>query len=159
MEPHGALVQWDEEGGLTVWAETQNPFSVRTELAAIFALNAGRLRIAVPLLRGGVGGKTHAKLEPLAAALARVARRPVRLLASVEEAFWTVRRCSARVHITLGFHGDGRLAALACEADFDGRLCRHRAPRDPGEDVYGDGPYQVSTRRCTARPSTRNTTP
>jgi carbon-monoxide dehydrogenase large subunit len=95
MEPHGALARWDDEGGLTVWAATQNPFSVRAELAAMFALNASRIRIAVPLLGGGFGGKTYAKLEPLAAALARVARRPVRLLASVEDAFRTVRRCSA----------------------------------------------------------------
>ena len=33
MEPHGALAAWDDEGGLTVWAATQNPYSVRVELA------------------------------------------------------------------------------------------------------------------------------
>ena len=139
MEPHGALAQWDDEGGLTVWAATQNPFSVRSELAKMFALNASRIRIAVPLLGGGFGGKTYAKLEPLAAALARVARRPVRLLASVEDAFRTVRRCSARVRLTLAFHRDGRMAALACEADLrHRRLCRHRAARDPEGDVHHD---------------------
>ena len=29
MEPHGAIAEWDAEGGLTVWSSTQNPFSVR----------------------------------------------------------------------------------------------------------------------------------
>ena len=62
MEPHGAIAAWDAEGGLTVWASTQNPFSVRAELAKMFGLPASRIRIAVPLLGGGFGGKTYAKL-------------------------------------------------------------------------------------------------
>ena len=69
MEPHGAIAEWDAEGGLTVWSSTQNPFSVRAELAKLFDLPASRIRIAVPLLGGGFGGKTYAKLEPVAAAL------------------------------------------------------------------------------------------
>ena len=139
MEPHGALAHWDDEGGLTVWAATQNPFSVRSELAKMFALNASRIRIAVPLLGGGFGGKTYAKLEPLAAALARVARRPVRLLASVEDAFRTVRRCSARVRLTLAFHRDGSLARARLRGRLrHRRLRRHRAARDPEGDVHHD---------------------
>ena len=160
MEPHGALAHWDDEGGLTVWAATQNPFSVRSELATMFALNASRIRIAVPLLGGGFGGKTYAKLEPLAAALARVARRPVRLLASVEDAFRTVRRCSARVRLTLAFHRDGRMAALACEADYDVGAYADIAPRVIQKGTYTTtGPYRVPHVKLHSNAVYTNTTP
>src|SRR5438876_244593 len=119
MEPHAAVAAWDEQGGLTVWASTQNPYSVRVELARMFRLPLGRIRIIVPLLGGGFGSKTYAKIEPIAAALARIARRPVRLALAAEEAFRTVRRCDARVHVRLGLRRDGLLLAAECRADFD----------------------------------------
>ncbi|MGH7313859.1 MAG: xanthine dehydrogenase family protein molybdopterin-binding subunit, partial [Candidatus Rokuibacteriota bacterium] len=119
MEPHAALAVWDETGALTVWAGTQNPYSVRVELAKMFDVSLSRIRIIVPHLGGGFGSKTYAKLEPLAAALARVAGRPVRLAASTAEAFQTVRRCGARVTMRVGFQRGGLLAALECHADYD----------------------------------------
>ena len=160
MEPHGAIAAWDDEGGLTVWASTQNPFSVRAELAKMFALPASRIRIAVPLLGGGFGGKTYAKLEPLAAALARAARRPVRLQASVEDAFRTVRRCSARVRLRLGFLRDGRLTALTCDADFDVGAYADIAPRVIQKGTYtATGPYRVPHVRLHSNAVYTNTTP
>jgi CO/xanthine dehydrogenase Mo-binding subunit len=119
MEPHAALADWDEDGGLTVWAATQNPSSVRVELARMFRVPLTRIRIIVPPLGGGFGGKTYAKLEPIVGALARMAQRPVRLALTVEEAFRTVRRCNARAHVRLGFKRDGTLWAAECHADFD----------------------------------------
>ncbi len=160
MEPHGALAAWDDEGGLTVWASTQNPFSVRAELAKMFDLPASRIRIAVPLLGGGFGGKTYAKLEPLAAALARVAGRPVRFLASVEDAFRTVRRCSSRVRTRLAFHADGRLLAVECEADFDVGAYADIAPRVVQKGTYTTtGPYRVPHVRLHSNAVYTNTTP
>jgi CO/xanthine dehydrogenase Mo-binding subunit/aerobic-type carbon monoxide dehydrogenase small subunit (CoxS/CutS family) len=160
MEPHGAIAEWDAEGGLTVWSSTQNPFSVRAELAKLFALPASRIRVAVPLLGGGFGGKTYAKLEPVAAALARVARRPVKLQASVEDAFRTVRRCSARVRVRLGFHRDGRLQALRCDADFDVGAYADIAPRVIQKGTYtASGPYRVANVLLHSNAVYTNTTP
>src|SRR5438477_187524 len=119
LEPHAAVAAWDETGGLTVWASTQNPYSVRVELAKMFDVPLARIRIVVPHLGGGFGSKTYAKLEPLAAALAHAAGRPVRLAASAAEAFQIVRRCSARVTMRVGFGGDGTLAAVQCDAQYD----------------------------------------
>jgi CO/xanthine dehydrogenase Mo-binding subunit len=160
MEPHGAIAAWDDEGGLTLWASTQNPFSVRAELATLFGLPASRIRIAVPLLGGGFGGKTYAKLEPLTAALARAARRPVRLLASVEDAFRTVRRCSARVRLRVGFLRDGRLSAVACHAEFDVGAYADIAPRVIQKGTYTTtGPYRVPNVRLHSAAVYTNTTP
>ena len=160
MEPHGAIAEWDSAGALTVWSSTQNPFSVRAELAALFDLPASRIRVAVPLLGGGFGGKTYAKLEPVAAALARVARRPVKLQASVEDAFRTVRRCSARVRVRLGFHRDGRLQALSCDADYDVGAYADIAPRVIQKGTYtASGPYRVPNVLLHSNAVYTNTTP
>jgi CO/xanthine dehydrogenase Mo-binding subunit/aerobic-type carbon monoxide dehydrogenase small subunit (CoxS/CutS family) len=160
MEPHGAVAAWDDEGGLAVWAGTQNPFSVRAELAKMFGLPASRIRIAVPLLGGGFGGKTYAKLEPLAAALARAAGRPVRLLASVEDAFRTVRRCSSRVRLRLAFSREGLITALECHADFDVGAYADIAPRVVQKGTYTTtGPYRVPSVRLHSAAVYTNTTP
>jgi CO/xanthine dehydrogenase Mo-binding subunit len=123
MEPHAAIAAWDDADGLTVWASTQNPFSVRVELAKMFDAPLGRIRVVVPLVGGGFGSKTYAKLEPITAILARAAGRPVRLAISAEDAFRTVRRCDARSSVRLGFRRDGTLAG--------GRLSRATSTSAP----------------------------
>ena len=160
MEPHAALAAWDDEGGVTVWASTQNPFSVRVELAKMFGVPLGRIRIVVPLVGGGFGGKTYAKLEPIVVALARVARRPVRLIASVDDAFRTVRRCDARTTVRLGFAGDGTLRAVDCRGDFDVGAYADIGPRIIQKGTYtATGPYRVPHVRLASRAVYTNTTP
>jgi CO/xanthine dehydrogenase Mo-binding subunit/aerobic-type carbon monoxide dehydrogenase small subunit (CoxS/CutS family) len=160
MEPHGVIARWEDNAHLTLWAATQNPFSVRAELATIFRLPASGIRIAVPLLGGGFGGKTYAKLEPITAALARVARRPVRLVASVEDAFHTVRRCSSRVSVRLGFRRDGTLVAAQCDADFDVGAYADIAPRVVQKGTYtATGPYRVANVLLHSNAVYTNTTP
>jgi CO/xanthine dehydrogenase Mo-binding subunit/aerobic-type carbon monoxide dehydrogenase small subunit (CoxS/CutS family) len=160
MEPHAALAAWDETGGLTVWASTQNPYSVRVELAKMFDAPLSKIRIVVPHLGGGFGSKTYAKLEPLAAALARAAGRPVRVAASVTEAFQTVRRCSSRVTVRAGFARDGTLVAVDCRADFDVGAYADIGPRVVQKATYtATGPYRVAHLALDARAVYTNTTP
>ena len=160
MEPHAAVAAWDEQGGLTVWASTQNPYSVRVELARMFRLPLGRIRIIVPLLGGGFGSKTYAKIEPIAGALARIARRPVRLALSAEEAFRTVRRCDARVHVRLGLRRDGLLLAAECRADFDVGAYADIGPRIIQKGTYtATGPYRVRHVLLQSHAVYTNTTP
>ena len=160
MEPHCAIATWDEQSGLTVWASTQNPYSVRVELARMFRVDLGRIRIVVPLLGGGFGGKTYAKIEPIAAALARIARRPVRLALSVDDAFRTVRRCDARVRVRLGFRRDGFLLAVECHADFDVGAYADIGPRIIQKGTYtATGPYRVPHVLLHSNAVYTNTTP
>ena len=160
MEPHAALADWDEDGGLTVWASTQNPYSVRVELARMFRVPLSRIRIIVPPLGGGFGGKTYAKLEPIVGALARMAQRPVRLALTVEEAFRTVRRCDARAHVRLGFKRDGTLWAAECHADFDVGAYADIGPRIIQKATYtATGPYRVPHVVLHANAVYTNTTP
>jgi CO/xanthine dehydrogenase Mo-binding subunit len=160
MEPHAALAAWDDEGGLTVWASTQNPYSVRVELAKMFRVPLSRIRIIVPLLGGGFGGKTYAKLEPITSALARLAHRPVRLAISAEDAFRTVRRCDARVRVRLGLRRDGRLLAAECVGDFDVGAYSDIGPRIIQKGTYtATGPYRIPNVVLQSRAVYTNTTP
>jgi CO/xanthine dehydrogenase Mo-binding subunit len=160
LEPHAALASWDETGGLTVWSGTQNPYSVRVELARMFGMPLARIRIVVPHLGGGFGSKTYAKLEPLTAALAHAAGRPVRLAASVAEAFQTVRRCSARVTMRLGLASDGALTAVECHADYDVGAYADIGPRVVQKATYtAAGPYRVPHVSLDAAAVYTNTTP
>jgi CO/xanthine dehydrogenase Mo-binding subunit len=160
LEPHAVVAAWDQTGGLTLWASTQNPYSVRVELARMFDLPLARIRVVVPHLGGGFGSKTYAKLEPLAATLARVAGRPVRLAASVPEAFQTVRRCASLVTVRAGFRRDGTLVAVECDADYDVGAYADIGPRVVQKGTYtATGPYRVPHVRLEARAVYTNTTP
>ncbi len=160
MEPHVAVAAWDETGALTVWAGTQNPYSVRVELAKMFGVPLSRIRLIVPHLGGGFGSKTYAKLEPLAAVLARAAGRPVRLAASAAEAFQTVRRCGARVSVRMGLAHDGSLLAVECHADYDVGAYADIGPRVVQKGTYtATGPYRVPHIALDARAVYTNTTP
>ncbi len=160
MEPHVAIAEWDGDGGLTVWAGTQNPYSVRVELAKMFDLPQSRIRIIVPLLGGGFGGKAYAKLEPLACAAARIAGRPVRVALSAEDAFRTVRRCNARVTARLGVRRDGMLVAVQCDADFDVGAYADIGPRVVQKGTYTvTGPYRVPHVHLHSDAVYTNTTP
>jgi CO/xanthine dehydrogenase Mo-binding subunit len=160
MEPHAAVAAWNEQGELTVWASTQNPYSVRVELAKMFGSPLSRIRVVVPLLGGGFGGKTYAKLEPIVSALARMTGRAVRLAISVEDAFRTVRRCDARVRVRLGFTRDGLLVAAECDADFDVGAYADIGPRIIQKGTYtATGPYRVPHLRLHSNAVYTNTTP
>jgi CO/xanthine dehydrogenase Mo-binding subunit/aerobic-type carbon monoxide dehydrogenase small subunit (CoxS/CutS family) len=160
MEPHAAIALWDDGDSLTVWASTQNPFSVRVELAKMFNAPLGRIRIVVPLVGGGFGSKTYAKLEPITAILARAAGRPVRLAISAEDAFRTVRRCDARSSVRLGFRRDGTLVAVDCHADFDVGAYADIGPRIIQKGTYtATGPYRVAHVRLASTAVYTNTTP
>src|SRR5262249_56615991 len=90
MEPHTVVAECDGSQ-ITVHASCQHPFLVRAELATLFEIPLARVRVIVPYLGGGVGSKSYTKLEPLTAALARKAGRPVRIANDVYGAMGTTR--------------------------------------------------------------------
>jgi CO/xanthine dehydrogenase Mo-binding subunit len=111
LEPHVIAAQWEGEN-LTVWSGTQSPYSVRRTVAEIFGLDPEEVRIIVPQLGGGYGGKAHLRIEPQVAALAwKVGGRPVKLVLSRAEEFVTVTKHAATITIKSGVKKDGSLTA------------------------------------------------
>jgi CO/xanthine dehydrogenase Mo-binding subunit len=143
MEPHAAVAEFHGDR-LTVTTCTQTPYAVRDALAHMFALPAARVRVVVPPLGGGFGGKTYAKVEPLAAVLALKTRRPVKVVLSREEEFVTNRKHAAVVRLRTGVRADGTLVAREVQALFNAGAYTDISPRLIKNGGYGAvGPYRI----------------
>ena len=68
LEAHVNIAHYDGDK-LTVWASCQDPFTLRDHLSGIFRLPLSRVRVIVPYVGGGYGGKLYVKAEPISAAL------------------------------------------------------------------------------------------
>jgi len=91
MEPHTTIAQVDTDG-ITIWASTGHPFGVRQEVAEVFKFPLSKVRVHTNFVGAAYGSKSGAKIEPLVAALARKAQRPVRVVQTFAEAMATCRR-------------------------------------------------------------------
>ncbi len=86
IEPRAVVAQWEGEK-VTIWSSTQVPFDARSGVCDTLQLPANRVRVIVPHLGGGFGGKCGFHYEAHVAALARAARRPVKLVFTRREEF------------------------------------------------------------------------
>jgi CO/xanthine dehydrogenase Mo-binding subunit len=84
-EPRAAVASWDGNGDVIVWTNTQLPFDMKNMLAEVLDLPARKVRVIVPGIGGGFGGKLRVGVEHYAAWLARKSRRPVKLITTCEE--------------------------------------------------------------------------
>ena len=119
MEPHSVIAHYDDNDEITVWSSAQHPFQVRSDISKIFKVPPSKVRLIINYLGGGYGSKSYTKFEPLALALARKAKQPVRICNSVGESMVTVRRHGARVRIKTGVKRDGTIMAREAEIYLD----------------------------------------
>lgn len=147
IEPHAVTAYWDPNGKLVVHTSCQTPSPLQEQLAKIFKLSLNRVRIVVPPVGGGYGGKNHARIEPLVALLALKARRPVQWILTREEVFLTGRRFGAVVKIKTGFNRDGRLIARKVEAYYDmGAYALSGPANTKNACIIAGGPYNIPHR-------------
>ncbi len=113
MEPHATLAQWDGNK-LTVWDKNQWVANARDDLAAVFGLPVGDVRVVCPFVGGAFG--TSLRTWPhttLAAVAARFIQRPVKLVLTRKQMFFeTGFRPHTWQRVRLGASRDGRLTAL-----------------------------------------------
>lgn len=160
LEPHVVTAFWDAAGKLTIYSATQNPSSIRVQLAELFDLPQSMVRVVVPYVGGGYGGKVHMRLEPLAAALSRKAGRPVQWKLTREEVFLTGHCHASVVRIKTGVKGDGTILAREVEAVYDTGAYALTGPSTSrnGGEVSG-GPYCIPHQRLTSYCVYTNTPP
>lgn len=143
MEPHVVLASF-EGRRLSVTSCTQTPYAVRDTLAEMFGLPSSAVRIVVPPLGGGYGAKTYAKIEPVTAALAWKARRPVKLVLSREEEFHSITKHAARIRLRTGVTNDGKLVARDIQVYFNAGAYADISPRLIKNGGYSCvGPYDI----------------
>ncbi len=84
METHSAVAAV-EDGKVTVWAGTQTPFPLKSQVARALNLAEDKVRIITPYVGGGFGGKSASQQAIEAARLAMASGKPVRVVWSREE--------------------------------------------------------------------------
>jgi nicotinate dehydrogenase subunit B len=111
LEPRAAVAQWSGNM-LTVWTGTQRPFAVRTELAQAMHVPEDQVRVLMPDMGSGYGGKHTGECAVEAARLARTANAPVKVVWTREEEFtWAYFRPAGVIEVAGGVRADGTLAA------------------------------------------------
>jgi CO/xanthine dehydrogenase Mo-binding subunit len=119
-EPRAAVAAWDSSGQVTVWSNTQLPFEVQNTLAEILMMSPSKIRVVVPGIGGGFGGKLRVGVEHVAALLARRAGRPVKVVTTTgEELTAAYPRQGAVVELKTGVTRDGRIVAKQGRIWFD----------------------------------------
>ena len=112
IEPHGVTADWSGDR-VTIYSSTQVPFMARGKTAEVLQIPEHRIRVVVTHLGGGFGGKCDFHFEGHAAALARAARRPVRLVLSRHEEFVAPDKVTHAMVVDLetGLTEDGTILA------------------------------------------------
>lgn len=122
IEPHCAIGQYSGDGRLTVWSTTQVPHYLHRELARVFEIDPAKVRVIQPPVGGAFGGKSEPfDLEFCVAALSRKAGRPVKILYTREEVFYSHRgRHPFHMRYRTGVDAAGKLTAVEAEIVLDG---------------------------------------
>lgn len=145
IEPRAVLAEW-RGNEVTIWSSTQVPYAARTGVAETLQIPEANVRVVVPLLGGGFGAKCDLHFEAQVAALARAARRPVRLVFSREEEFRAIaqRREGIVMEIETGATKDGHLVARRARLILDkGAYCGEGGFLGQMAAMHACGPYQI----------------
>lgn len=103
METHSAVAAV-ENGKVTVWAGTQTPFPLKSQVQRALNLPPEKVRVITPYLGGGFGGKSASQQAVEAARLAMATGKPVRVVWSrAEEFFFDTFDPAAVIKIRSGF--------------------------------------------------------
>jgi CO/xanthine dehydrogenase Mo-binding subunit len=142
METHATIAHYHGDG-VTLWANCQHPFLVQAEIADLFGLDIGSVRIVVPYLGGGFGSKSYTKMEPLTVALARKAGRPVRIVNRVDESMVTSRRHGMRCWMRTTASAEGTLLGREVRFWMDTGAYADNGPRVTATAAdAAPGPYR-----------------
>ena len=122
MEEHATLAQVDANGKLTVWTATQTPHYLHRAMAHYFEMSPSQIRIIAPPTGGGFGGKAEPfNHEYVAAKLALLTGRPVKIVLTREEVFYVHRgRHPVLMRLRTGMKKDGAITAMDFESLLDG---------------------------------------
>jgi CO/xanthine dehydrogenase Mo-binding subunit len=146
METHASIAQALPESRVEIWTSSQSPYTVRHLLSACLGLPHAAIRVHVPYVGGGFGGKAGLGLEPLATVLSRAAgRRPVLVTATREQEFNTTpSRQGLHSTIKIGATRDGRITALEATYVWDaGAYADYGVNVGRAAAYSGAGPYAI----------------
>jgi isoquinoline 1-oxidoreductase len=122
---------------ITIWASAQTPFLVRDAIMEKLKLKADKVRVIIPFVGGGFGGKGDNPQAVEAARLTKLTGKPVMVAwTREEEFFYDTLRSAALNKVRSGITSDGKMTFW----DFS-VFCAG----DRGSDTIYDVPDQKTT--------------
>ncbi len=151
MEPRAATAEW-RDGKLTVWAGVDYPQRAQGDLARAMDVSTDNVRVIVPDMGGGFGGKHTAEAAIEAARLAKAAKRPVAVRwTRTEEFTWAYFRPAALIECKAGLDARGSLIAWDFTTINPGGSAMdppYRIPNIQTRSLSSDSPLRQGSYRC-----------
>jgi xanthine dehydrogenase YagR molybdenum-binding subunit len=147
MEPHATIAAWQGDM-LTLYDSTQGPSRAAGQIAAVFGLEPGGVRVIAEHVGGGFGAKGMPRPNVILAAMAaRVTGRPVKCAVTRQQMFSvTGHRAPSIQRVRLGADPGGRLVAVGHDVFDQTSTLKEFAEQSA-----------VATRHMYAAPSRRTT--
>lgn len=151
MEPRAAVAEWNQDK-LTVWVGCDGPFRARNYLSEGLGVPPENIRVIVPDMGGGFGGKHTSEVALEAARIARAVAKPVWMRWTREEEFtWAYFRPAAVIECRGGLGADHRIAAWDF-ANINGGGAGIDTPYDIANtritSIRSDSPLRQGSYRC-----------
>ena len=146
METHAVIAQVLPGRRAEIWTSSQSPYTVRHLMSVCFDLPHASIRVHVPYVGGGFGGKAGLHLEPLAYVLSKAAGgRPIKIVATREEEFNTLpSRQGLHSTVEIGTDRGGRIVALKATYVWDaGAYADYGVNVGRAAAYSGAGPYVI----------------
>jgi len=151
MEPEAAIALPEADGGVTIIATTQCPFDVRKAVAKVLGITQNKVRVIVPAVGGGFGGKEDVanELGAKAALAALMTGRPAVVIHGREESIiGHSKRHPMRAWYRHAAKRDGTLLAVEANIVFDTGAYASLGPFVAWRaTVHATGPYRVEAAR------------
>jgi nicotinate dehydrogenase subunit B len=157
METHTALVKIEKDKA-RVWASTQTPFRAKEEVAQELGISSKNVRVIMPFVGGGFGGKSQIRQVLEAARLAKLTGRPVQVAwTREEEFFYDTFRPAAVIKIKSGVDATPKILFWTFDGYFAGprgadqfydiphhrELTHGHYTGAPGAHPFGTGPWRA----------------
>jgi nicotinate dehydrogenase subunit B len=157
IETHTALAQIEGDK-LTVWASTQTPFGLQEALSRELGFPLEKVRVIVPFVGGGFGGKSAYQQAIEAAKIAKLAGKPVMVAwTRDEEFFYDTFHPAGVIRIKSGMDDSGLIKLWDYNVYFGGtrgsetlydipnaKTTSHRQKKDaPPVHPYSIGPWRA----------------
>ena len=120
LEPMACVADVQANGRLDIYASTQGPYQVRSQLASVLNMSISHIKVTAMEMGGGFGAKLRLALEGFPAMLAIKTGKPVKLVNTREEAF-TLNgpRLETNIYLKTGVTSDGKILAREASSVFD----------------------------------------
>ena len=161
IEANAVAAEPDGDGGIRIWASTQVPFRVRTQVAEALGLPETKVQVIAPDVGGAFGAKlmTYPEQSVLSAVALKL-NRPVRWFEYRSENMVAMSHGRAQVQdVALGATREGKLVGLDLEIVADCGADAGLGAALPGFTMLlSSGVYDIPKIRVRTRTALTNTT-